>query len=44
MIYYKITATSKEAVGNTSTIEIQADVLMKAMTSNSVLLVNLSTN
>ena len=42
--YNILTATSKEAVGNTSTIETQASALMKEMVFIGILIVNLSTH
>ena len=43
-LYDILTATVKEEVGNTSTIEGQADALMKEMVFIGILIVNLSTN
>ena len=43
-VYDILTVNAKEAVGNASTIEGQADVSIRAMVSNSILIVNLSTD
>ena len=43
-VYDILTATAKEAVGNASIIEGQADVVVRAMAFNGILIVNLSTD